>query len=237
MCDSLVNNFSVSDVIAFLSMIGAIFAAFGSWRSNRKAKKSEHQAEQYAKNADETNQAAQTYFNEQKQQFNEINRPVVDVMVDVICGSKDSKRLGFIFQNTGKKYAKNIKVEINNDFIDKLKDVPKCDHKKSIVRLTESTFNLGINQMFPVAFCGLGEQNALGKVTINVSYTNDIFNYSDKFSFDLTLDNWRWVDTTDLAQIRNHIENISENMKKLIPNTKHHQTQFENDEFTEEPWK
>jgi hypothetical protein len=46
--ESLRDNFSISDVIAVLSMLGAIIAAVAAWISKRKAAKSEALAEQYA---------------------------------------------------------------------------------------------------------------------------------------------------------------------------------------------
>ena len=60
--ESLKGNFSFSDVIAFLSMLGAIIAAIVAWRSKRKAAESETRAEQYAKNADEANKSAKQFF-------------------------------------------------------------------------------------------------------------------------------------------------------------------------------
>ena len=59
---SLRENISISDIVAVLSMIGAIIAAFVSWSHKRRAAKSEAQAEQYAKNADEANQSAKKYY-------------------------------------------------------------------------------------------------------------------------------------------------------------------------------
>jgi len=60
--ESIKENFSFSDVIAFLSMTGAIIAAIMAWKSKRKAAKSEAQAELYAKNADDANQSAKKYY-------------------------------------------------------------------------------------------------------------------------------------------------------------------------------
>lgn len=62
--ESLKENFSFSDVIAFLSMIGAIIATIAAWVNKRKASQSEARAKQYAKNADEANQSAKRYYDE-----------------------------------------------------------------------------------------------------------------------------------------------------------------------------
>ena len=75
--ENMKENFSVSDVIAFLSMIGAIIAAIVAWINKRKSAKSEAQAAQYAKNADEANKSAQKYYDEmyghlKKQDENEV---------------------------------------------------------------------------------------------------------------------------------------------------------------------
>ena len=60
--ENLKDNFQASDIIAVLSMIGAIIAAVFAWINKRKSAKSEAQAAQYAKNADEANQSAKRYF-------------------------------------------------------------------------------------------------------------------------------------------------------------------------------
>jgi len=59
---SLKDNLQISDIIALLSMIGSIIAAIFSWISKRKAKESEKQTEQYARNADEANQAKKKHY-------------------------------------------------------------------------------------------------------------------------------------------------------------------------------
>ena len=82
--ESLTKNLSISDIIAALSMIGAIVAAISAWFSKRKAKR-------YARNADIANQAARRYYsemcvhlerqNEQNDQI-EYNREVLVAMAE-----------------------------------------------------------------------------------------------------------------------------------------------------------
>jgi len=64
MIDSLITNFSFSDIIAFISMIVATIAAIVSWVNKRNAQNSEIQAAKYAKNADEANLSAKKYYDE-----------------------------------------------------------------------------------------------------------------------------------------------------------------------------
>jgi len=181
------------------------------------AKAAEKQAVEQKRQHDETTEITRAQISlherqleEQKRQFDETNRPVVDVTVDCILG----KNLAFIFQNTGHKYARNIKVELNNEFLDALDKQDKQYklegwYKRHIVDLTKSTFNLGIGQTFITGICPLGKQLDLPKVEVSVTYQDDKQSHSDKFSFDLGLDNWRYVDTTDLAQIRKNLNKIA----------------------------
>ena len=150
---------------------------------------------------------------EQQRQFDETNRPVVDVTIE-----PRQKSLDLVFQNTGRKLAKDIRVEMNEEFIKKLKDPVKegfSSPKRGIVNLTESIFSLGINQMNVISFCRLGEQAGLGKLAVKVAYRDDNSKeYSGEFNFDLELENWRFVDTSDLAQIRKCVEKIAKAYKK-----------------------
>ena len=137
---------------------------------------------------------------EQKRQFDETNRAVVEVTVDTIQGAW----LGFIFKNTGLKLARDICVSINDAFLEELEG----EGKKLIPELLKSSFILGIGQAYTVAFCNLGEQTSLCNAIVNVSYRDDKEEYSDEFTFNLSLDNWRLIDTSDLSQIREHLKVI-----------------------------
>jgi lipopolysaccharide export LptBFGC system permease protein LptF len=56
------DNFSISDIVAFLSMVGAIVAAFLAWKNKQKAGKCEAQAEQYCKEAKQYYEQAGEFF-------------------------------------------------------------------------------------------------------------------------------------------------------------------------------
>jgi hypothetical protein len=58
---------------------------------------------------------------EQKRQFDEANRPIIDIITESIQGAW----LGFIFQNTGNRLAREITVNVNDSFIEKLEGADK----------------------------------------------------------------------------------------------------------------
>lgn len=97
--------------------------------------------------------AAREQAAEQKRQFDETNRPVVDFTIEPMQGAA----LGLVFQNTGKKLAREICVEINDDFINKLEE----GRQRYIVNLTKSNFILGINQSKVAGFCLVSSQSYL----------------------------------------------------------------------------
>jgi len=140
---------------------------------------------------------------EQIRQFNETNRPVVDVTLDTTSDSMPTA-LGFIFHNTGQKYARDIRVSVNGEFLEKI----EINYAVHFRKLINSKFNLGIGQTHTIPFCEPGEQYDMGIVEIDVTYHND--EYSEKFTFDLGLDNTRFAVTSDLSKISTHLKKIAD---------------------------
>jgi hypothetical protein len=138
---------------------------------------------------------------EQKRQFDETNRPVIDVTID----SHQGAFIGFVFKNTGHKLARDINVTMNNDFIDSL-----GNYKERIISVTKSSFVLGIGLAYFASFGALGDQINMDTAVIRVTYRDDKRDYTDDFTFDLQKYNWWIVDTSDLAQIRRYIKKIAE---------------------------
>ena len=102
---SLTNNFSISDIVASLSMIGAIVAAIFARRDRLKAKANAELAEQYAKNANEANQSAKKYYDEmhahlekQSEQYEkeELKKQIQVAMVsgNMFTASEIAERIG-----------------------------------------------------------------------------------------------------------------------------------------------
>jgi len=142
---------------------------------------------------------------EQKRQFDETNRPYVDITIDAYQGSY----LGFSFCNTGKKLARNVRVELPQSFIDKIAD----EWSAHINNLTKSNFVLGVGQVYVTRFCRLSEQRTFDAIQIKLSYSDDVSNYTDEIIFEPAQINWQLIDTTDLAQIRKHMKNVSKHLE------------------------
>jgi hypothetical protein len=58
---------------------------------------------------------------------------------------------------------------------------------------------------------------------VRVTYCDDKNEYNDEFIFDLKLDNWRLVDTSDLAQIRKQLKEIAKHTKEIANHIKEKQ--------------
>ena len=115
---SLLDNFSISDVVALLSMLGAIVAAIISWINKRKAAKSEEDAARYAKNADEANQAIKRYYDEMHEHFKKqselADRNELKKKILIIMDSGSILKLSVIAENVG------ITVEEANELFNEL---------------------------------------------------------------------------------------------------------------------
>jgi hypothetical protein len=111
---SLKDNFSLSDIIAFLSMVGSMIAAVFAWMNKRKAAKSEKQAEQYSKNADEANQSAKRYYNEMQVHLEKLSEQK----------NKEEQKMKILLAMDSGSFFTTLevsdKVEINKPSVEKL---------------------------------------------------------------------------------------------------------------------
>jgi hypothetical protein len=145
---------------------------------------------------------------EQKRQFDATNRPNVDVTFEVI-------RNGLIclkVENTGEKFAQDVKLTFNDNSIKTLQRL----RLKNIIDFNNSTFNLGIGQKWFAVICGLQEfvHNKDILLEIDISYKYNIEIYKGHTTIDFSQYDWAVLYDSPLGDTSEHIRKISNNIEK-----------------------
>ena len=131
--------------------------------------------------------ATRKQVQEQKRQFDEVNRPNIDITFECI-------RNGLIcikIENTGRKLAKNVKLVFNKDFIESIQKIGV--NTKSLIELSRSIFTLGIGQKLFADICSdiYLKQYKGSLLKIDFSYEdNQQQLYTDHAIIDLNQYNW-----------------------------------------------
>ena len=149
---------------------------------------------------------------EQQRQFEEINRPQIDVSIEVIRNGLTTIKI----ENTGKRYARNVQVILNKEFIEQISDK---DEAERLIKLSETSYNLGINEKWYACVCVCHKMHMLGKVPLVaiVSYTsNDCDkNFTETFTIDFSQYTWMLLYNSPLDEIQKHQNIQAEALKKI----------------------
>jgi len=147
---------------------------------------------------------------EQKRQFDEINRPNIDIVVEIV-------RKGIIclrIENTGKRLAQNIKMNICDEFINQLKLI---NERNTFNLLANSIFRLGIGQIWYLYICLSEELTQLSNVLLKI----DIFYkdykqqaYNEYTVIDLNQYSWALLYNSPLDDISGYQEKIVDIMNR-----------------------
>ena len=168
--------------------------------------------------------AMQEQTKELQRQFDETNRPNIDVTLH-IAGDRACLKI----ENTGKKLAKNLRININDNFINFAKGlregIPMENQtfhwdaaSESLVKLNDSVFSIGVEQrwfvyMFPVLdFQKFGESN-VPLLEIDISYEDNRQTYSEHATIDFTQYGWVMPYDSSLADINRHLQKISDTLE------------------------
>jgi hypothetical protein len=122
---------------------------------------------------------------EQQKQFKEENRALVTITFE----TQNSNTAVLHIQNTGKRIAKNVKINIEKNFIDNIPD----DYYRNHLRiLPKSSFSIGINQSW---YCILGTFSKVEDISKeimrgDISYSDIFGDYHESFEIDLTQYFW-----------------------------------------------
>lgn len=147
---------------------------------------------------------------EQQKQFKEENRALVNIFFEVQNGAKAVLHI----QNNGKRIAKNVKINIDDNFINNISDETIREH---CGRLPNSAFSIGIGQSWYCFLGGFREIEQLSEKILvgSISYSDDLGYYNEKFEIDLK--QYFWVDFSNstFEQACNAIKEQSKTMKQI----------------------
>lgn len=139
---------------------------------------------------DKTRKTAQEQTNEIKKQFQEENRPYITILPEF------EKNLLFLsIQNIGKKIAENVKINIDDNFINQLskKNEIAYGHLKT---LKKSNIALGVGQKYITAPFNSDDLKSLtnSKMEVSISYKDYNKSYNQELEIDLS--QYMWVVTS-----------------------------------------
>ena len=157
--------------------------------------------------------ATREQVTEHKRQFDETNRAFVTVNFDVIRSGLAMLHI----QNHGKLIANNVKIDISKEFIDNVQDVTD---RECLKILTESTFSIGIGQSW---YCCIGSHLELERLSakimhINLSYSDNIGDYKETISIDLSQYFWSMIYDSSIEDISQHTKKQTEIINKMNKN-------------------
>lgn len=162
-----------------------------------------------AKAAKEQTETAKQQINEMIRQYNESNRPIVIIRFEIIR----SGLLCFVVENIGPVAAKDIKIKINDDFID---NIEKEDKQIRIREASEATLFLSSHQKIFILLGGQSHFSKIASVTAKIDIT-----YNGMFNEHTEIDLWQYrfmltysSELEDISQHLKHIENESKTYHK-----------------------
>ena len=147
---------------------------------------------------------------ESKRQFDETNRPNIDVTHEIIRGGLICLKI----ENTGRKLAQHIRLTINDNFI-------QCTQglfgNSFLTELKGSVFSLGIGQKWFIVLCGPQEITRLyaNLLEIDISYEADRQTYTGHVSIDFSQYKWTLIYDSPLDDISQHQKKISEALSHI----------------------
>lgn len=147
---------------------------------------------------------------EQKRQFDEVNRPNIDISIEIVRKAIVCLKI----ENTGKRLAKNVKLEINDDFINQLKSI---NERNTLKILSDSAFFLGIEQKWYIDICLSEELNKLNNaiMSINIFYEDCKHQvYNESAIIDLNQYSWALMYNSPLDDISGYQKKIVDIMDR-----------------------
>lgn len=163
---------------------------------------------------------------ESKRQFNEANRACLTLTTENIKNGL----ITLSIKNIGNKVARNIKLNINQEFIESLNDNLA---KQSVIKLTKSSFDVGVGKEWHV-FLGthlMLESLSTTKMIINVEYEDDSDKYKEIRTIDLGQYCWALINDSIMTDIRDNLEkqskaivSIDKNIKKISSSIKNNES-------------
>lgn len=183
-----------SGSLTFLVTAVYVFATIFICRANIKA----------AKAATDQIEVTKRQIKESIDQFNAVNRPFVTVRFDIIR----SGLLCFVIENEGPLPAHNVKIRINKEFLENIKD---ADEKTRLEELNESSLYLASKQKITVLLGGNLSFDDIAAEIAKIDISYDGFNEHTE----IDINQYRFM-----IIYRSPVEDASQHLKKMQENNK-----------------
>ena len=159
-----------------------------------------------AKAAHDQTEAARAQTKEMIDQYNAVNRPLVTIRFDIIR----SGLMCFIIENEGPQPAKDVKVSINQEFID---NISNADEKRMLMDLNDATFYLASKQKLTVLLGGNPSFNDIAKeiAKIDISYNG----FCEHTEIDINQYRFLIIYNSPVEDISQHLKKIKEDEAKF----------------------
>jgi hypothetical protein len=146
---------------------------------------------------------------EQRRQFTETNRAVVDLTLVSVRGGL----LCLQVRNTGRKIARNVQIKINKEFNDSLENEYL---KNAFMNMQDSKFNLGIGEKWLSAIGTSSITSRLSpQMTATVKYDGEDGEYESRTIMDLSSYRWMLIYDSNEDEIRMHLKEMAEAVKEI----------------------
>lgn len=154
---------------------------------------------------------------ESQRQFEENNRPYINIIFEVIDGGLACLTIS----NNGNKIAKHLNIKINEEFLGLLEE----DQLKQIRKFNSKEIVLGINQKLTLCMGSHIELNKLSQedINLNISYTDGYKQFEEKTTINLAgylgmllFKNYHKEMDKSLKNISSTLGNINSNFKNYI---------------------
>ncbi len=158
-----------------------------------------------------TSKAAQLQVEKMQEQFDEENRPKIDIHFDMIR----SGLACFVIENVGRTAAENVCVRLNDSFLDNLED----HLAERFIALSEANLYLSSGQK---AYLLLGGQNRFEIISRTVAKFDVTYKgYSEHMEIDLSQYKGFLLYQSPLEDISKHLKHIQEDNKRHFSKMEH----------------
>lgn len=193
MIKTLLSLAPITDWIMVVITIVYVFATIAIFITNHNATK-----------------AAQDSIKEMRREFEEMNRPLVEVEFVYV----QKTFLALRFSNHGRQTAYNVTIDISQDFIDSLDEAVWLNE---VNKQKDKTCIIGVGQHYDLFF---GDRHYLKKenkipVTGKVKYESNGRKYTDEFYVNLDKYMTIYSVTTDEEKLRELIRNQNQELKNI----------------------
>ena len=179
-------------IITAIYVVATIFICFFNGKS--------------AKAAHEQTEASRQQTKEMIDQYNAVNRPIVTVRFDIIR----SGLMCFVIENEGPQPAKDVRVLINQEFID---NISNEDERKMLNDLNNSIFFLASKQKITVLLGGNTSFANIAKEVAKIDISYD--RYNEHTEIDINQYRFLLIYNSPIEDISQHLKKMKENEEKF----------------------